>query len=107
MPPVETQRIATQLNRQEIQKTPLNLNLNVPALAAAALASTLVLGSTAALADEVRVIERTGSPVQMARVISATPNVERIVETRQQCSEQVQQVTTPGSSNLGSVLVGS
>lgn len=86
---------------------PLSLNINVPALAAAALASTLVLGSTAALADEVRVIERTGSPVQMARVISATPKVERIVETRQQCSDQVQQVTTPGSSNLGSVLVGS
>lgn len=83
------------------------LNLNLPALAAAALASTLVLGSTAALADEARVIERSGNPVQMARVISATPNIERIVETRQQCSEQVQQVTTPGSAGLGSVLVGS
>lgn len=83
------------------------LNLNLPALAAAALATTLVLGSTAALADEVRVIERAGSPAQMARVLSATPNIERFVETRQQCSEQVQQVTTQGSSNLGGVLVGS
>jgi uncharacterized protein YcfJ len=83
------------------------LNLNVPALAAAALATTLVLGSTAALADEVRVYDRASSPAQMARVISATPNIERFVETRQQCSEQVQQVTTQGSSNLGGVLVGS
>jgi uncharacterized protein YcfJ len=83
------------------------LNLNVPALAAAALATTLVLGSTAALADEVRVYDRASSPVQMARVLSATPNIERFVETRQQCSEQVQQVTTQGSSNLGGVLVGS
>jgi uncharacterized protein YcfJ len=83
------------------------LNLNVPALAAAALATTLVLGSTAAAADEVRVYDRASSPVQMARVLSATPNIERFVETRQQCSEQVQQVTTQGSSNLGGVLVGS
>jgi uncharacterized protein YcfJ len=83
------------------------LNLNVPALAAAALATTLVLGSTAALADEVRVYDRASSTAQMARVISATPNIERFVETRQQCSEQVQQVTTQGSSNLGGVLVGS
>jgi len=83
------------------------LNLNVPALAAAALATTLVLGSTAALADEVRVYDRASSPAQMARVLSATPNIERFVETRQQCSEQVQQVTTQGSSNLGGVLVGS
>lgn len=83
------------------------LNLNVPALAAAALATILVLGSTAAAADEVRVYDRASSPVQMARVLSATPNIERFVETRQQCSEQVQQVTTQGSSNLGGVLVGS
>jgi uncharacterized protein YcfJ len=86
------------------------LNVNLPALAAAALATTLVLGSTAAMADEVRVIERASSSAYqapMARVISATPNIERFVETRQQCSEQVQQVTTQGSSNLGGVLVGS
>ena len=85
------------------------LNVNLPALAAAALATTLVLGSTAAMADEVRVIERASSSAYqapMARVISATPNIERFVETRQQCSEQVQQVTTQGSSNLGGVLVG-
>lgn len=41
----------------------------------------------------------------LARVISATPNMDRIVETRQQCTEQWQQQPSSGvSSTTGTVM---
>ena len=87
----------------------------------ATLAAALVLGSSAALAQDVRIIEQIVpaptvqllpaptvlAPTGLARVVSATPNVERFVETRQQCTDQLQTVTTPGTAGLGSTIAGS
>jgi uncharacterized protein YcfJ len=83
------------------------------------LAAALALGSAATFAQEVRTIEPAfatpalqplppaAAPAGLARVISATPVIERFVETRQQCTDQVQQVTTPGSAGLGATVAGS
>lgn len=82
----------------------------------ATLAAALVLGSSAALAQDVRIIEQIvpaptvqllPAPTGLARVVSATPNLERYVETRQQCTDQVQHVTTPGTAGIGSTIAGS
>ena len=87
----------------------------------ATLAAALVLGSSAVLAQDVRVIEQIVpaptvqllpaptvlAPTGLARVVSATPNLERYVETRQQCTDQVQHVTTPGTAGIGSTIAGS
>lgn len=87
----------------------------------ATLAAALVLGSSAVLAQDVRIIEQIVpaptlqllpaptvlAPTGLARVVSATPNVERFVETRQQCTDQLQTVTTPGTAGLGSTIAGS
>jgi uncharacterized protein YcfJ len=98
------------------------------ATAVAALAALLALGGTAAMAQTVHIVEPAAPMVQvmpaptvqvmpaativapssgLARVVSATPNIERYVETRQQCTDQVQQVTTPGTAGLGSTIAGS
>jgi uncharacterized protein YcfJ len=77
------------------------------AFALAALATTLTIGGTAALAQDMRSYEPVASSPVMARVLSVTPNLERITDTRQQCTEQQQQVTTPGQAGLGTTLAGS
>ena len=92
-------------------------------LATAAAAAALVLAGTAARAQEVppavhlqpAAMPAAPAPVHIvapapspwARVLSVTPHVERHTETRQQCTEQVQQVTTPGQAGLGATLAGS
>jgi uncharacterized protein YcfJ len=87
----------------------------------ATLAAALMLGSSAALAQDVRIIEQIVpaptvqllpaptvlAPTGLARVVSATPNLERYVETRQQCTDQLQTVTTPGTAGIGSTIAGS
>ena len=50
---------------------------------------------------------RTAQPANqnLARVISATPNMDRVMETRQQCTEQWQQPAPSGvSSTTGTVM---
>ena len=46
------------------------------------------------------------APASLARVVSGTPDIECCIETRQQCTDQVQQVTTPGTAGLGSTIAG-
>jgi uncharacterized protein YcfJ len=81
--------------------------LNPRALVLAALATTLTIGGTAALAQDTRSYETAGASPALARVLSVTPNLERITDTRQQCTEQQQQVTTAGQPGLGTTLAGS
>lgn len=52
--------------------------------------------------------ERRAEPSIMVRVLSATPNLDRISETRQQCHYETQQVpvTTAGSSGTGGAILG-
>ena len=52
--------------------------------------------------------ERRAEPSTMVRVLSATPNLDRISETRQQCSYETQQVpvSTAGSSGTGGAVLG-
>ncbi|MEN9416459.1 MAG: hypothetical protein RI988_79 [Pseudomonadota bacterium] len=74
----------------------------------AALATTLTIGGTAALAQDTRTAyEPMAASPAMARVLAVTPNLERVTDTRQQCTEQQQQVTTPGQAGLGTTLAGS
>jgi len=42
----------------------------------------------------------------LARVISATPNIERLVETRQQCTEQWSAAPSSGGSSTAGTVVG-
>jgi uncharacterized protein YcfJ len=42
----------------------------------------------------------------LARVISATPNIERLVETRQQCTEQWSAAPVSGGSGTAGTVVG-
>lgn len=85
----------------------MNKTINPRALALAVLATGLTIGGTAALAQEFEPAVQASAPVAMARVTGVTANVERLVETRQQCTEQLQQVTTPGQAGLGATLAGS
>jgi len=80
---------------------------NPRALALAALATTLTIGGTAALAQEVRGFDAPSSSGPVARVIGVTANTERISEQRQQCTEQQQVVSTPAQPGLGTTLAGS
>lgn len=82
--------------------------LNPRALALAVLATTLTVAGTAALAQDLHSVEPLAatSPA-LARVLSVTPNLERITDTRQHCTEQQQQVTTPGQPGLATTLAGS
>ena len=112
-----------------MNRTPFTTARTAPcATAVATLAALLALGGTAAMAQTVHIVEPAAPRVQvmpaatvqvmpaptivapstgLARVVSATPNIERYVETRQQCTDQVQQVTTPGTAGLGSTIAGS
>ena len=77
-------------------------------LALAALATGLCLGGTAALAQDTR-HAALDSAVPLARVVSATANLERFTETRQQCTEQlqtVQAVQPAAAPGLGVTLAG-
>jgi uncharacterized protein YcfJ len=78
------------------------------ALVLAALATTLTVGGTAALAQDTRTAyEPMAASPAMARVLAVTPNLERVTDTRQQCTEQQQQTSTPGQAGLGTTLAGS
>jgi uncharacterized protein YcfJ len=80
---------------------------NPRAFALALLATSLTVGGTAALAQDLRSPDQRGYGAPLARVISATANVERISEHTQQCTQQQQVVTTPGQAGLGTTLAGS
>lgn len=73
---------------------------------AAALVTALSLG-VAAQAQTINTSAASSGAAQgpMARVLSVQPNLEQIIETRQQCSQEVQTVTQPtATSNSGAVL---
>lgn len=80
---------------------------NPRAFALAILATTLTVGGTAALAQDLRSPEQRTASAPLARVISVTANSERISEQSQQCTEQQQVVTTPGQAGWGTTLAGS
>jgi uncharacterized protein YcfJ len=81
--------------------------LSPRALRLAVLASTMVLGSTAALAQDLHAAEPRSHAAPMARVVAVTANVERFSEQSQQCTQQQQVVTTPGQAGLGTTVAGS
>jgi len=79
---------------------------NPRAFAFALLATTLSVGGTAALAQDLRSADQRTTGASMARVISVTANMERFSEHSQQCTEQQQVVTTPGQAGFGTTMAG-
>ncbi|MDC8770081.1 glycine zipper 2TM domain-containing protein [Roseateles albus] len=86
-------------------------------LTAALLALAISAVLLAALPSEVRAQTlnqgpQAGSSSTLVRVISSTPNLERITETRQQCGYETQQVLNPqaphqaGMGSTGGALLG-
>ncbi len=96
-------RLGRRLKRvQEPHVAPQAIASRSPAqnLAAVALALALSAVLFAAMPAEVRAQTQpqAGDRSTLVRVISSTPNLERITETRQQCGYETQQVPSPAAS---------
>ncbi|MCV2370850.1 glycine zipper 2TM domain-containing protein [Roseateles oligotrophus] len=111
-------RLGRRISRaQQPQVAPQAIAGRSPAqnLAAALLALAISAVLLAGLPTEVRAQTQNLQPSAsstLVRVISSTPNLERITETRQQCGYETQQVLTPpapnqaGMGGTGGALLG-
>ncbi|MDT8999386.1 hypothetical protein RQP53_08925 [Paucibacter sp. APW11] len=64
------------------------------------------VASARAISGGMPTVAQPTSSSNLVRVISATPNLERVTETRQQCGYETQQVASSGGNSTGAAVLG-